>query len=128
VPELAEILEGNGISGVPVVDVQERVVGVVSRTDLLHRCMDGPRGSGAESFFAALAQGLEGGSDIDPEELGTVEEFMSVDPVTARPDEPIAVVARRMAEERVHRVVVVDDEQHAIGMVTTLDLLKVFPA
>jgi CBS domain-containing protein len=123
--ELAEVLEGNGISGVPVIDTQGRIVGVVSRTDLIHRCLDGPVGGG--SFFAALANGLAAGTDFDPESIGNVEEFMSGDPVTATVDEPIGAVARRMAEQRVHRVVVIDDDRQPIGMVTTLDLLERVP-
>ena len=124
--ELAEIFEGNGISGAPVVDVQERVVGVVSKTDLIHRCVDGPV-EGGGTFFTALAGGLSSGASFDTESLGTIEEFMTGSPVTATPDEPIGAVARRMADERVHRIIVVDGGDHALGVVTTLDLLKVFP-
>ena len=51
-----------------------------------------------------------------------------LDPVTTGPDASVAEVAHRMATERVHRVVVVDAERRPIGIVTTLDVLKVFPA
>lgn len=127
--ELAELLEANDISGVPVLDVQERVVGVVSKTDLIHRALEVPLDGGPGSFFAALAEGLSSGTggDLDPEALGTVDDFMSTDPVTATVDESIGRVARRMAEQGVHRVPVVDDRGRAIGILTTLDLLRVFP-
>jgi CBS domain-containing protein len=126
--ELAEILEANDISGVPVLDVQERVVGVVSKTDLIHRALEAPLDGGRGSFFAALAEGLgTSGGDLDPDSLGTVDEFMSTDPVTATADESIGRVARRMAEQGVHRVPVVDGRARAIGILTTLDLLRVFP-
>jgi CBS domain-containing protein len=125
--ELARVLESNEISGVPVVDAVERVIGVVSKTDLLHRCLEGPLGSRPGTFFEVLAEGMEGGTDLDPEELGTVEEFMTPEPVTALPDEPVGTVARRMADNHVHRVIVVDEQQHVLGIVTSLDLLKVFP-
>jgi CBS domain-containing protein len=64
---------------------------------------------------------------MDPGELGTVEEFMTTEPVTGRPDEPLGAVARRMADENVHRVVVVDSRRHVVGIVTSLDLLREFP-
>lgn len=124
--ELARLLETHEISGVPVVDELDRVVGVVSRTDLLHRCVAGPVGSRPGTCFASLAEGLAGGADLDLEELGTVEEFMSPEPVTVTPDDPLGVAARRMAEERVHRVIVVDDQRHVLGIVTSLNLLKAF--
>jgi CBS domain-containing protein len=125
--ELAEILEGNEISGVPVLDLQQRVVGVVSRTDLIHRVLEGPLGSRPGSFFSALAEGLGGTTDLSTDDLGTVGDFMSTDPVTATADESIGRVARRMSTEGVHRCIVVDDRSRAIGIVTTLDLLRVFP-
>ncbi|MHC5115239.1 MAG: CBS domain-containing protein [Planctomycetota bacterium] len=126
VRELAEIFDANDISGAPVVDAQGRLVGVVSKTDLIHRCIEGPVGSGQESFFAALAEGL-GGTDLDVDALGTVGDFMTAQPVTAAVNEPVATIARRMAAEHVHRVVVIDESKDVIGVVTTLDLLKHFP-
>jgi CBS domain-containing protein len=126
--ELARILESNAISGVPVVDSLNRIIGVASKTDLLRRCVEGPLGSRPGTFFESLAEGLGTGTDMDPEELGTVEEFMTTEPVTGRPDEPLGTVARRMADEGVHRVVVIDNRRHVVGIVTSLDLLRQFPA
>jgi CBS domain-containing protein len=126
--ELARILESNGISGVPVVDSLHRIIGVASKTDLLRRCVEGPLGSRPGSFFESLAEGLDTGSELDPEELGAVEDFMTTEPVTCRADEPLGDVAHRMAEENVHRVIVVDQRRHVVGIVTSLDLLREFPA
>lgn len=126
--ELARILETNEISGVPVVDGLDRVIGVVSKTDLLHRCLAGPVGSRPGTFFRSLAEGLDVGGDMDPEDLGTVDEFMSADPVTVSPDDSIARVARLLAKERIHRAIVTDKERHVLGVVTSLDLLREFPA
>jgi CBS domain-containing protein len=125
--ELARILESNEVSGVPVVDTLNRIIGVVSKTDLLRRCVEGPIGSRPGTFFESLAEGLDAGTDMDPEELGAVEEFMSTEPVTAEPTEPVSTVARRMAEQGVHRVIVIDKRRHVIGIVTSLDLLREFP-
>jgi CBS domain-containing protein len=126
--ELARILESNGISGVPVVDPLNRIIGVASKTDLLRRCVEGPLGSRPGSFFESLAEGLGTGSDMDREELGAVEDFMTTEPVTGRPDEALGVVAHRMAEENVHRIIVVDQRRHVVGIVTSLDVLREFPA
>ena len=126
--DLARLLEANEISGVPVVDTLDRLVGVVSKTDLLRRCVEGPIGSRPGTMFESLARGLTDDVDLDPEGLGSVAEFMSPYPIVASSDEPIGAVARRMAEEGVHRVVVVDEEKRVLGIVTSLDLLKAFPA
>ncbi len=124
--DLARMLEGNDISGVPVVDGLNRVIGVVSKTDLLRRVVEGPQGSSRESFFEALAEGLTD-DDRYPDNLGNVEEFMTPSAVTAALDDSIGTVARRMADDGVHRVVVVDDERQVLGIVTSLDVLRVFP-
>lgn len=124
--ELARVLESNQISGAPVVDGLNRVIGVVSRTDLLRRVVEGPQGSRPASFFEALAEGLTD-EDLHPDNLGAVEDFMSPEPVTARATELLGLVAGRMAEERVHRVVVVDDDMHVLGIATSLDILRAFP-
>lgn len=120
---LAELLDSNEISGVPVVDVRERVIGVVSKTDLLSRWIIGTSETGSSTFLELLDDGLRA-RDYVIDDQGTVEEFMSVDPVTTTPDKPITDVVRRMVSERVHRVIVVDDDMRLKGIVTTLDILK----
>jgi CBS domain-containing protein len=106
---------------VPVVDTQDRLIGVVSKTDLLHRCLEGPYGSRPGSLLSSIA---EGSGRFGAGELGTISDFMNPDPVTARPDEPIETIARKMIEERAHRVIVVDAQKHVVGIVTSLDMLK----
>lgn len=125
--ELARILLDNEISGVPVVDELDRVIGVVSRTDILLRFFEGPQGSVPSTFIETLAEGLDFNTDVDPEQLGVVGEFMTPEPVLVSPDEAVGKVAHLMADEGVHRVIITDDEDHLLGIVTTLDVLRVFP-
>jgi CBS domain-containing protein len=126
--ELARMLDGNDISGAPVVDPADRVLGVVSKTDILHRALEGAPGSrGDFSFFDVLDDDLGNAADMLPPDLGVVEEFMTTDPVTCRPDEALSTVAHRMAEEAVHRAIVVDEDGRLEGVVTSMDLLRVFP-
>ena len=122
--DLAVILDENEVSGLPVTDQLDRVIGVVSRTDLLHRCIEGPLGTRPEgSFLASVAEGLGGRRGVAS--LGVVSEFMNPDPVIATLDDPPSAVAARMMEERVHRVIIVDEERHLLGILTTLDMLRV---
>ena len=121
--ELAAVLDENEVSGAPVVDPRGCVVGVVSRTDLLHRCLEGPLGSRpGGSFLSAIAE--SSGGEYDAEVLGTVSDFMNPDPITATVDESVNLIAKRMHAERVHRVVVVDDDGRLQGIVTSLDLVR----
>ncbi len=119
---LARILDIDEISGVPVVDGQYRVIGVVSKTDLLHRIVQGTD-SNRGDFFLALADDLLEG-EIDPNELGMVEDFMNSDPITCAPTDSIPVVAHQMADAHIHRIIVVDENQHLLGIISTTDLLR----
>ena len=131
---LAELLDSNEISGVPVVDGQDRVIGVVSKTDLLHQWIRGSEVSeageysrvGSFSGSGSIIELLEDGirtEEIDRNTDKAIEEFMSVDPVTALPEDSLDVISRRMVNERVHRVIVVDQDSRLLGIVTTLDIL-----
>jgi CBS domain-containing protein len=126
--ELARIFEENEISGAPVVDADGRVIGVVSKTDLIRRCTEGTGDVPPAYLFELLSDEAGEESEVMPEPLVVVEDFMTPDPITATPTELVADVARRMAEHRIHRIIVVDNEGIPVGIVTSLDILKVFPA
>ena len=126
--ELALVLETNEISGVPVVDEQQHVVGVVSRTDLVHYLMSEHEGEIHESFQYdpveedwTITEAVAG--DID----ATVEQIMNPEPVTVTAETSVPVIARKMADESIHRVIVVNRHKRLIGIVTSLDVLGVFP-
>lgn len=121
--ELARVLTDHAISGVPVVDSSAHVVGVVSKTDLLQWCLRGGLGFGATNLLQSLAEG-GAGTRVDAVDLGIVSDFMSDVPLTASPDELIPDVARRMRDHHVHRVIVVDNRNQLVGVVTAFDLLR----
>jgi len=62
---------------------------------------------------------------VDVEKLPTeeVREFMTPDPVMAKPNTPLRVLARMMIDAHIHRIIIVDEEQRPIGIVSSTDLL-----
>jgi CBS domain-containing protein len=62
------------------------------------------------------------------ESVTTVEDLMTPDPACVGVDTPVTEIARLMAERRIHRVIVTDRVGIPVGIVTSLDLLEVFPA
>ncbi|MFH8570099.1 CBS domain-containing protein [Streptomyces sp. NPDC017993] len=91
------------ISGLPVVDADDKVIGVVSATDL--------RRSGRRTGRAG------------PPSTG---ELMSAPAITIRADDSVVRAARVMAERGIERLPVVDEEARLIGIVTRRDLLRIF--
>jgi len=129
--ELAHVFEEHEISGVPVVDQRGVVVGVVSKTDLIRRCSEGRDDTPSTYLFEILSgQGSEDGrgtTDVIAEPLICVQDIMTEDPLMVSPDVAVGTVARLMAEKRIHRVIVADDERFPVGIITTLDLLGLIP-
>ena len=124
---LARLLEEHEISGAPVVDHQGRLIGVVTKTDLIRRCSEGTDEIPPAYLFEIL--GEQGGDEgVMPEPLVCVEDFMTEDPVTVTVQTPVPEIARLMSDKRIHRVIVVDREEFPVGIITSLDLLRVFPA
>ena len=62
-------------------------------------------------------------SEPRPEQL-KVSDIMTTDVVTARPDETIVEVARKMAENKIGSVIVVNDTGVIIGIVTEGDIVR----
>lgn len=120
--EAAEILTSRRISGLPVVDGENQVVGVLSEGDILFKEIGGSR---KESLFDRwLALPLPGLN----EKLAarTVGEAMTAPAVTIGPARPLAVAANSMIDEGVKRLPVVDDTGSLIGIVTRADLVRAF--
>lgn len=125
---LAGVFEANEISGVPVVDGEGRVIGVVSKTDLIRRCSDGTSDSPPAYLFEILCEqeSMDGMGELPPEAAFCVEDFMSEDPLMVSPEMSAASIARELYERRLHRVIVVDADRRPVGVVTSLDLLGHF--
>jgi CBS domain-containing protein len=84
-----------GVSGLPVLDAEGRLVGVVSQTDLLR-----------------------------PPASASVEEVMMPVTFTLRETDSLARAAALMAAEQIHRIPIVDADGRVLGIVTTLDVVR----
>jgi CBS domain-containing protein len=62
---------------------------------------------------------------VDVEQLpgDEVRHYMTADPVTVHETTGIRGLAQRMVDAHIHRLIVVDDEQQPVGIVTSTDLL-----
>ncbi|MCX4585724.1 CBS domain-containing protein [Streptomyces sp. NBC_01481] len=121
--EIARLLSQHRISGIPVVDDEQKVIGVISTTDLMvHR-------SGKEDTPGRLNwPSLTSGARVreSKAQARNAGQLMTHPAVTVHAHQSIAAAARIMAEHRIERLPVVDEEDRLVGIVTRRDLLQVF--
>ena len=112
--EMAAALRTHRVSGLPVVDADGIVVGVVSETDLLtRRTIDGRPGW------------LPHRKHLATREL-TAADLMTQPAVTTSPDELVSSLARLMSSRKLRRAPVVDRQGRLVGIVCRSDILSVF--
>ncbi|GAA4800068.1 CBS domain-containing protein [Streptomyces ziwulingensis] len=116
--EIAHLLQEYDITAVPVVDADDRPVGVVSEADLLQKIWGGESGAPAPGA-APLPEGTKA-SATDAAGL------MTSPAVCAREDWSVVDAARVMARQNIKRLLVVDDKERLVGVVSRSDLLRVF--
>lgn len=121
--ETAEGLAERRISGVPVVDEDRRVVGVISEADIVARAR-GVEG-GRLNLFVHL---VEGDYDTHRRRLSaeTAGGAMTHPVITVREDSPVQRAAALMIDRGVKRLPVVDDDGRLVGIVTRGDLVRAF--
>jgi CBS domain-containing protein len=116
----ARLLSRSQVSGAPVVDEAGHCVGVLSATDFMHWAERDNRHSATyEGDFHSSWQ-IEA-PEFLPEDA--VARHMTADPVTVPLDKTIGELARMMLDAHIHRVIVVDEDNTPLGIVTATDIL-----
>ncbi len=145
VDDLIQLLDDEGISGVPVLDSADRIRGVVSRTDVIRAAARAREVPAPDSFWEALgAEPEENEEDaswfLAPESavyvmastsfpsLGfgeiTVDEIMTPVAFSVDPDMLVWELADFLVRGRIHRALVVDEDR-LVGIVTAFDVMRV---
>jgi len=116
--DMATRLREFRVSAFPVLDDDDRVIGLVSEADLLAK--------EALDYAAPHAGGMLHGRERSKAAAVTAADLMSTPPVTIGPHETVPHAARLMYSRRVKRLPVVDEEGRLIGIVSRADVLSVF--
>jgi CBS-domain-containing membrane protein len=117
--QIVQLMEQWKVSALPVLEGENRVVGVVSEADLLHK--EEYRDSDPDRFTQ-----LRRLSDLGKAGAVTAGELMTSPALTVQANATLAQAARIMAHAKVKRLPVVDDTGRLEGLVSRSDLLKVF--
>ncbi len=123
--DIAGLLTEHRVSAFPVLDEEEKVIGVVSEADLLSK----------EALVAAVGAlaaqlGRANGSPFHDEfakaAAVTAVDLMTKPPVVVTPDEAVTSAARLMYHGRVKRLPVVGVKGELVGIVSRADVLSVY--
>jgi len=118
--DVARVLVNRHFSGVPVVDDDGKVLGVLSEADILAK-ERGP--GGASSIFGRALELETWGQKHDARDAG---DAMTAPAVTIRPQRSVAEAASLMLDRGVNRLPVVDADEKLVGIVTRADLVRAF--
>lgn len=126
IKKVATILLASKIGGLPVIDDEDRVVGIISETDIIkkQKKIKSPQ-------FITLLQGivfLDNMSyfqeDIKDIAAYKVEQIMSTDVITVNEEDSFDKVANLMIKESINRVPVVDNNKKLKGIICRYDIIR----
>lgn len=123
---VVKLIEDHRISGMPVVDDANHVVGIISEGDLLVReaPMQPPLYMtllGSVIYFESPKQFHQHMQKA----LGMlVQDVMTSPSITTQADIPLTTAATLMLSKKINRLPVVDKDQYLIGIITRHDLVR----
>lgn len=132
-PELERALLRSRVSALPVVERGGKMVGIVSRSDVVRQlCLERSLGEAmAEVYHDQTDEGfVEKSRRVVAQAIGQrmeqlcVRDVMIRDVLTVPPDLPVVKAAQLMVERHIHRLPVVEDGK-LVGIVSSLDFTRI---
>lgn len=120
--EMVDHLLAHDISGLPVVDTDGILLGLVTEADLVSREAYGPERRRPLGLVADYLRGDDPGW-LRKASGGTAGEIMTREVTIASPDDELRVAARRMLESGHKRLPVVATDGRLVGIVSRRDVL-----
>lgn len=120
--EAAHLLAQAHVSGAPVIDADGACIGVLSATDFVHWA----EGQPPQSEPAANVEKVCADWQIVEEDslpADSVAGYMTPNPVTAGEHASLAALAGKMIDAHVHRIIIVNEHNQPVGVVSTMDIL-----
>jgi len=119
--QVAAVMARHGISGVPVVEEGERVVGVISEKDFLTRMGE----QDTETFMGVVAECLKGLGCVAVSIRGqNAEDIMTSPAVTVNEETSIREIANLLTEKNINRVPVINRKGHLVGIISRADIVR----
>lgn len=123
IDEALRLMACNNVSGLPVIEADNRLVGIITESDVLLKGQYTPPSklSASAGIFAPQMEGVDEAYRRAQSTL--VEEAMTQKVLTYMEDSLVVDIARAMIEHAINRVPIVRDGQ-LVGIVSRLDVVK----
>lgn len=119
--DVAELMAEHRVSGVPVLDADDQVVGVISETNFFREMA----GGSAKNFMEVVADCLGGRVCMAaPARRMVAREIMSSPALTVTESTSVVEAANLFTTNRVNRAPVVNAEGRLIGIVSRADIVR----
>ena len=122
VQSVAKLMANHGISAVPVVEKDNRVIGMVSEGDLLHRAETGTERR-RSWWLEMMASTNQLAGEYLKSHSGRVKDVMTRDVISVTDTTPVADIAVLLETNRIKRVPVLQDGKLA-GIVSRANLVR----
>lgn len=123
VREVAQLLLARRIRAVPVVDADNKILGIVTEGDLMHRAE-----AGTERPYSWWLRALTGDAQLATDYVKShavkVDDIMTRDVVTAAPETLLHEIAMLLENNQIKRVPIVDQQGQLVGIVSRANLLQ----
>jgi len=119
--EVAEVMAKNSVSGIPVIDDGEQVVGIISENDFLSRMGK----KEIKSFMNIIALCLgDKGCVAMPIRNQNAEDIMTSPVITANEETPVFDIVNLFADKKINRVPILSQDKKLVGIVSREDTLQ----
>ena len=126
IANVANLLIKEKIGGLPVVDEENKVVGIISETDIMKKesHVDSPRMLNFIQGIIFLDDRKKFEDEMRAIAAYKVEDLMSKDIITVNENDTFDYVANVMINKSINRVPVVDENNFLKGIICRYDIIK----
>lgn len=117
--EVSRLLSENRISGVPVVNDENSVIGIITEADVLSMA-----GMKHGHTFKDIIRHILGEPLPERREGERVEDVMTSPSITTTPNAYIREVAKILNEKRIKRLPVIDEKGKLVGIISRADIVR----
>ncbi|MGL6104710.1 CBS domain-containing protein [Romboutsia sp.] len=126
IANVAKLLIKEKIGGLPVVDEENKVIGIISETDIMkkEKYVDTPRVINFLESIIFLDDVKKMEDDLKKIAAYKVEDLMSKDIIKVNEDDKFDDIANIMIKKSINRVPVVDENNQLKGIICRYDIIR----